>query len=69
MTKAFDEWTHDAEMQKRMAEADKVTSKILEKYYDKQASLLLKELGYEDTKKAREFIMNDIIVFENVYYS
>ena len=69
LTKAFDEWTHDAETQKRMAEADKVTSKILDKYYDKQASLLLKELGYEDTKKAREFIMNDIIDFENVYYS
>lgn len=67
--KAFDEWAHDAETQRLGAKASEVASKIRDKYYDKQASLLLKELGYEDTKKAREFIMNDIIDFENVYFA
>lgn len=69
LAKAFNEWAHDDETQRLGAKADQVKSKILDKYYDKQASLLLKELGYEDTKKAREFIMNSIIDFENDYFT
>ena len=70
MAKAFDEWANDAETQRLSAKAGEVQSKILDKYNNKQASQLLKELGYEDTKRAREFVKNVFVDrFENDYFA
>lgn len=61
---------NDAKTQRLSTKAGEVQSKILDKYHNKQASQLLKELGYEDTKRAREFVKNVFVDrFENDYFA
>lgn len=52
---------NDEQTQKTIKERSNKIRSIMDKYYDKEASAILRHLGYEDDRKSRDFLIDFLI--------